>query len=126
SLDPPEGSARMIGVSLRSLVSVATVMLAASLHLGCGGGGGGGGGSKTPPGVVVASVAPSSGPASGGTIVTITGSGFVAGQTVAFFAGAPGTDLVVLDDATLTVRTPAGPDGFAVEVAVDVNGFRGS
>jgi hypothetical protein len=50
---------------------------------------------------------PQQGPASGGTAVTITGSGFAAGATVAFGAN-PATDVTVVSETTITANTPAG------------------
>ena len=63
----------------------------------------------------VTAVSPSSGPVSGGTSVTITGSGFVAGDTVVIgqgygpFSGAvPATDVVVVDSSHITAMTGGG------------------
>lgn len=74
---------------------------------------------------VVTGVSPRVGPATGGTAVTVTGSGFAAGDTVTFgsFGNPDATDVTVNADGTaLTARTPpalvgpvhvvvAGPDG---------------
>jgi hypothetical protein len=65
---------------------------------------------------LVTSVSPSRGPVGGGTVVTITGSGFT-GATAVRFDGLAGAGLVVLDDNTLRVTTPAHPIGI---VHVDV------
>ena len=54
----------------------------------------------------VTAVSPSSGPAAGGTLVTITGTGFATGATVAF-VGIPGINPTVVDPSTITVTTPA-------------------
>jgi hypothetical protein len=56
---------------------------------------------------VITGISPDRGPLAGGTKVTLTGSGFT-GATEVLFDGIPGTDLVVVDDNTITVRTPAG------------------
>jgi len=54
----------------------------------------------------VASVIPNTGPTIGGTAVTIKGSGFVAGATVAI--GAAATEVKFVSSSELTARTPAG------------------
>ncbi|WP_174997230.1 IPT/TIG domain-containing protein [Pandoraea iniqua] len=77
--------------------------------------GGGGGGSSTltnaytfnPPLPTVTSLAPSGGPNSGGTAVTITGTGFL-GATGVNFGASPGTGVVVLNDTTIVATSPAG------------------
>jgi len=54
-------------------------------------------------------VTPSSGPIYGGTPVTITGSGFVSDPVTSVDIGGDiATNLVVVNDTTLTVTTPAG------------------
>jgi LPXTG-motif cell wall-anchored protein len=55
---------------------------------------------------VATSLTPDRGPETGGTSVTITGSGFL-GSTGVTFDGIPGTGLVVVNDTTITVTTPA-------------------
>ena len=65
-------------------------------------------------------VAPSFGPTTGGTAVTITGSGFAAGATVMFGAAAA-TDIAVVDGATMTVMTPPSTSGW-VDVVIAVPG----
>lgn len=55
----------------------------------------------------VAFVNPGSGPAAGNTLVTIWGSGFVAGAKVWFGTGA-GTSVTVVNPSMLTCRSPAG------------------
>lgn len=64
----------------------------------------------------VDSVTPNHGPLTGGTSVTISGSGFIDGSTVTF-GGAPATDVVVVDQATITCVTPAHALG-SVDVEV--------
>ncbi|RZT79400.1 LPXTG-motif cell wall-anchored protein [Micromonospora violae] len=83
----------------------------------------------------IASIVPNTGPTTGGTTVTITGTGLT-GATGVNFGNTPGTNLVVSPDGTsLTVVTPPGlpgsvdvtvllpgedvtePDGFTYEVA---------
>jgi YVTN family beta-propeller protein len=57
----------------------------------------------------VGSVTPSSGPASGGTLVTIRGSGFVNGATVTF--GTTSVSATFVDASTLQVTAPTLPVG---------------
>ena len=71
----------------------------------------------------VTSVSPNTGPASGGTAVTITGTNFAAGATVTF-GGTAATNVVVINSTTITGTTPAG--GGAVTVVVTVSGQSGS
>ncbi len=88
---------------------------------------GGGTGSTTtppPPGLeapTLSSVVPSSGPATGGTAVTVYGIGFVddvTGSTSVMFGDKPGTGVVVVSDTILTVLTPSGTRDTQVEVRV--------
>jgi sugar lactone lactonase YvrE len=58
----------------------------------------------------VTGVSPSSGPATGGTVVTVTGTGFT-GATSVTFGGVPGANVTVLYDTTLTVSSPANFPG---------------
>lgn len=55
----------------------------------------------------ITSIAPTSGTESGGTVVTITGTGFT-GATSATFGGTAGTSFTVVSDTEITVSTPAG------------------
>jgi alpha-tubulin suppressor-like RCC1 family protein/protocatechuate 3,4-dioxygenase beta subunit len=66
---------------------------------------------------VVTGLSVTSGPATGGTVVTITGSGFTGAEVVGF-GGMPGSDLSVISDTQLTVTTPAVSAGGAVDVKV--------
>ncbi|MGW4461293.1 IPT/TIG domain-containing protein [Micromonospora sp. NPDC004704] len=69
----------------------------------------------------ITDVVPDTGPTSGGTSVTITGTGFT-GATGVTFGGNLGTNLVVNPGGTsLTVTTPAGPVG-PVDVVVLLEG----
>jgi hypothetical protein len=54
----------------------------------------------------VSSIAPTSGPLAGGTVVTITGTGFVSGATVKFGAAA-GTSVSFLSPTSLKATSPA-------------------
>ncbi len=58
----------------------------------------------------ITAVAPNRGPTGGGTSVTITGTGFRSGATVAF-DGAMATSVTVVNDTTITAVTPAGGAG---------------
>ena len=69
-----------------------------------------------PPGPTITSVAPNNGPVAGGTAVTITGSNFVAGATVAF-GGTAATNVNVVSATSITATAPAHADG-AVDVTV--------
>ncbi|MFB8349045.1 IPT/TIG domain-containing protein [Streptomyces niveus] len=62
---------------------------------------------------VVTGVAPSSGPTSGGTNVTLTGTGLT-GATAVTFAGVPATSFVVSSATQITAVTPGGSAGAAV------------
>lgn len=74
----------------------------------------------------LASLAPESGTALGGTTVTLTGTGFsdnFAGENVVLFDGVAATDVLVVDDTTLTCVSPIGTAGGTVDVTVsNVNG----
>lgn len=70
---------------------------------------------------VLNALAPTSGSALGGTLVTLTGSGFAdpaAGATLVSFAGVPATNVVVLDDTSVQCKTPAGTPGALADVAI--------
>jgi RHS repeat-associated protein len=58
-------------------------------------------------GPVVTSVAPSIGPAAGGTTVTVNGAGFT-GTTAVSFGATPATGVTVASDSQLTATAPAG------------------
>ena len=67
---------------------------------------------------VVAAISPTSGPAAGGTTVTVSGSG-LAGATTVYFGSNKGTTVSVNAGGTqLTVKSPAGTAGAAVAVRV--------
>lgn len=78
----------------------------------------------------VTGVTPSSGPTTGGTNVTINGTGFVSGSTVTF-GGVAATGVVFVNSGQLTAVTPAhaaGPVDVRVikpngDLAIRVNGF---
>jgi hypothetical protein len=66
-------------------------------------------------GPTVSSVSPSSGPASGGSYVTITGTGFTRTSTVSF--GANAATIESLDSTTITATSPAGTGTVDVTVS---------
>src|SRR5712692_2418408 len=68
------------------------------------------------PAPTVTTVSPSSGPAAGGTAVTITGTNFVTGATVTL-GGTAATNVVVVSATQITATTPAHAAG-AVKVVV--------
>lgn len=61
---------------------------------------------------VVTGVSPSTGPTTGGTLVTITGAGFTAGSTVSL-DGTAATNVTVVSSTQITARTPARAAGTA-------------
>jgi len=58
----------------------------------------------------ISSVSPSSGPAAGGTAVTISGTGFAVGATVTF-GGTAATNVQVVGSTTITATAPAHASG---------------
>jgi hypothetical protein len=69
---------------------------------------------------LVAGVSPSSGTLAGGTPVTITGSGFLPGESVTIGGAATGVEFV--SETELRAITPAGAAGTAEVVVHDANG----
>ena len=67
------------------------------------------------------SITPSSGPAAGGTPVTIEGSRFAAGSTVSI-GGQEATEVDVVSEEEITARTPPGTPGLAQVTVTDFNG----
>lgn len=67
--------------------------------------------------LTVTAVSPATVAASGGTLVTISGTGFLPGATV-LFGTTPGTNVSVVDSTTLIVIAPAGAVGSAGTVSV--------
>ncbi len=70
--------------------------------------------------VFVGSIDPSCGPVAGGTPVTVTGAGFVAGTTLSI--GGTSVTPVVVDASTLTATAPAGLSGPADVTVSNGNG----
>ncbi len=67
---------------------------------------------------VVTSISPTSGPAAGGTTVTITGSGFT-NAYAAYFGAVAATSFDPISDSQITAVSPAGTAGDTVDVTVD-------
>ncbi len=70
----------------------------------------------------ISGLAPQSGPPAGGTLVTISGEGFltnVSGATTVTFGGVEADNVNVLDDATLQVTSPLGTNDLSVDVRVE-------
>ncbi len=65
---------------------------------------------------VVSSVRPDTGPTTGGTFVTVTGSG-LSGATAVDFGGASGRNLAVVSATELTIHSPAGSGTVPVTVS---------
>jgi IPT/TIG domain len=66
----------------------------------------------------VTNLAPSSGPASGGTVVTITGTGFASGAVVQF-GSATATDVSVQSTTEIVATAPAGTGSQNVQVTLN-------
>jgi len=75
----------------------------------------------TAPVPTVTSIAPTSGPTSGGTTVTITGTGFITGATVAFDGLAP-VAATVVSATSLTVVSPSTVVPGVVDLQVTTSG----
>jgi hypothetical protein len=73
----------------------------------------------------VQSVSPGSGPAAGGTEVTIRGAGFAAGSAVTI-GGRAAVDVAVRASDTITAKTPASTTAGAADIAVTLNGRTGT
>ncbi|MHB8877881.1 MAG: beta strand repeat-containing protein [Myxococcaceae bacterium] len=76
------------------------------------------------PAPTVASIAPASGPSSGGTNVTITGANFLAGATVSI-GGNAATNIVVVGPTSITATTSAGSASAANVVVTNADGQSG-
>lgn len=71
------------------------------------------------PAATITSITPSTGPAAGGTTVTIKGTR-LDGVSAVHFGATPGTDLKVVSATELRVKTPAGEAG-VVDVVVEAD-----
>ena len=59
----------------------------------------------------IGSISPSSGPTTGGTLITITGTNFCSGNTTVTIDGVPATGVAVSSNSTITATIPAGTVG---------------
>ena len=82
-------------------------------------------GSTTAPTPVVSSVAPASGPTSGATPITIAGTGFLAGATVAL-GGVSATNVTVASATTIAATTAAHAAGAVSVVVTNPDGQSGT
>lgn len=71
---------------------------------------------------MVSGLTPSSGPAAGGTSVSIAGSGFSAATTAVKFGSTAATSFTVTSDTSIIAVSPAGTGGTAVDVTVTTAG----
>ncbi|HEY0806697.1 MAG TPA: IPT/TIG domain-containing protein, partial [Pseudonocardiaceae bacterium] len=74
------------------------------------------------PAPTITGVQPASGSPSGGTVVTITGTTFVANGTEVFFGGTVAGSVVVVSPTSITCTTPPGTFGAQVAVAIRTPG----
>jgi hypothetical protein len=74
----------------------------------------------------VTGVTPAVGPVAGGTIITVTGTAFVVGQTTVMVGGLAATDVTVVDAGTITATTPAHLAGTVDVVVWTVNSQTGT
>lgn len=106
----------------RRMSATATLAALSLLMIGCGGSKGGGGSSQLTNGApVIVQILPVQGPPIGGTLITVVGARFlegVQGDTAVLIGGVLATDVVVLDDSTLTAITPEGVADSVVDVRV--------
>ncbi len=76
----------------------------------------------TPPVPTVSGVSPNTGPSTGGTTVTISGTGFTDASAVDFGSGNPSAVYTVNSDISITATAPAGSLGTTVDVTVTTPG----
>ena len=76
-------------------------------------------------GPTVSGIAPGTGPGGGGTSVTINGSNFLAGASVAI-GGSAASNVSVVNTTTLTATTGAHPGGLADVTVTNPNGLMGT
>ncbi len=69
----------------------------------------------------ILTITPNTGPTTGGTLVTIRGSGFAPGATVTI-GGNPATGVTVVDAMTITATSPPGAAGLANVTVTNPNG----
>src|SRR5260221_5496474 len=76
---------------------------------------------STNPAPTISGISPTSGPTTGGTTVTISGTNFASGATVTF-GGTPGTNVNVVSSSSITVVTPAHAAGTAAVTVANSDG----
>jgi len=76
----------------------------------------------TAPAPTFTSITPATGPAAGGTTVTIIGTNFVTGATTVTIGGNAATSVAVSSSTTLTATTPSGTAGSATVVVTTAGG----
>ena len=85
----------------------------------------GGGGAPINPAPTVSSVSPSSGSTTGGTPITITGTGFLANATVSI-GGNSASNVSVVNSTSITALTPAHTAGSADVIVTNTDGQSGA
>jgi len=103
-------------MSHKYCLPVCSLLLLALFLPGCGGGLAATPNPPSNPAPGVASITPNTGTTSGGTSVTITGTGFLTGATVSL-GGTPATSVTLVSSTSITATTPAHAAG-AVNVMV--------
>src|SRR5437016_14667707 len=81
--------------------------------------------SYTNPAPTVSAISPSSGTSSGGTAVTLTGTGFAVGATVSL-GGTAATNVTVVSSTSLTATTAAHAAGVVNVVVTNSDGQSGT
>lgn len=73
---------------------------------------------------VVNALAPATGPAAGGTNVTVSGSGFsgITGATAVKFGATNATEYTVVSDSSIVAKSPAGAAGTVRVIVTNANG----
>jgi hypothetical protein len=77
------------------------------------------------PAPTVSSISPTSGTTAGGTAISITGSGFLAGATVSL-GGTPATGVTVVSSTSITATAPAHAAGAATVTVTNTDGQSGT
>jgi hypothetical protein len=77
------------------------------------------------PAPTLSSISPTSGTAAGGTAITITGTGFLAGATVRL-GGTAATGVTILNSTSITATTPVGAAGAVTVTVTNTDGQSGT
>ena len=111
------------GLSVRIWTAIGIIYSVATLFAGCGGQGNANGGNRSQvpvaTGITVSSITPVTGPTTGGTQITVTGTNFPSNVTVTF-GGTPATSVVINSTTSATVTTPLHASGVVDVVVTDV------